>query len=140
MYGSGLRLMECCRLRVKDLDFGMNEILVRKGKGNRDRHTILPKTLIKPLKNQIDTVRAVHNFDSEMGCSEVWLPNALAKKYLRIAIKKSDILKQTSSHTFRHSYELRTIQELLGHSDVRTTEIYTHVLNKGGRGVFSPID
>ena len=189
MYGSGLRLMECCRLRVKDIDFGMNEILVRRGKGNRDRRTLLPKSLIDSLTVQINTVRAVHNFDTEMGCAEVWLPDALSRKYpnaacslswaylfpsnkpandpssgklrrhhihptafqkyLRIAIKASGILKQASSHTFRHSfatrllehgYDLRTIQELLGHTDIRTTEIYTHVLNKGGRGVFSPID
>ena len=189
MYGSGLRLMECCRLRVKDIDFGMNEILIRRGKGNKDRHTLLPSILIGPLKNQISTVKALHSYDIEMGFGEVWMPNALATKYpkaassllwkylfpatkpgidpesgilrrhhihvslfqkkIRVAIRSSGILKQASSHTLRHSfatrllekgYDLRTIQELLGHSDIRTTEIYTHVLNKGGRGVNSPID
>jgi len=189
MYGSGLRLMECCRLRVKDIDFGMNEIMVRSGKGNKDRHTILPISLLEPLKKQIKSVKALHDYDLEMGWGEVWLPDALERKYpkaagsllwaflfpsskpaadpmtgelrrhhihktvlqrtLRLIIRKSGILKQASSHTLRHSfatrllengYDLRTIQELLGHSDIRTTEIYTHVLNKGGRGVHSPLD
>lgn len=189
MYGSGLRLMECCRLRVKDIDFGMNEIMVRKGKGNRDRRTVLPVTLVESLQHQIKKVKTLHQYDTEMGWGEVWLPDALARKYpksasslmwaflfpaskpgvdpttgelrrhhihptaiqkkIRIALRASGILKQASSHTFRHSfatrllergYDLRTIQELLGHSDIRTTEIYTHVLNKGGRGVNSPID
>jgi integron integrase len=189
MYGSGLRLMECCRLRVKDIDFGMNEIMVRGGKGNRDRRTLLPSILLTPLKLQLKEVSALHCFDLEMGWGEVWLPHALERKYpkaassltwaflfpaakpaadpttgelrrhhlhktvlqksIHAAIRKSGILKQASSHTFRHSfatrllengYDLRTIQELLGHSDIRTTEIYTHVLNKGGRGVNSPID
>ena len=189
MYGSGLRLMECCRLRVKDIDFGMNEILIRRGKGNKDRHTLLPSTLLDPLKSQISTVKALHRYDIEMGCGEVWMPNALAAKYpkaassllwkylfpafklgpdpesgvlrrhhihaslfqkkIRDVIRSSGILKQASSHTLRHSfatrllergYDLRTMQELLGHTDIRTTEIYTHVLNKGGRGVNSPLD
>jgi len=189
MYGSGLRLMEVCRLRVKDIDFGMNEIMIRGGKGNRDRRTLLPLSLLTSLEVQIREVKALHNFDVEMGWGEVWLPNALATKYpkaassliwaylfpsskpaadpttgelrrhhlhktvlqrsIKLAIRKSGILKQASSHTLRHSfatrllengYDLRTIQELLGHSDIRTTEIYTHVLNKGGRGVNSPLD
>jgi len=189
MYGSGLRLMECCRLRVKDIDFGMKEIQVRCGKGNRDRRTLLPISLIDLLQDQLKNVKALHKYDQDMGWGEVWLPNALSRKYpmaassltwaflfpavkpaadpttgelrrhhvhptviqkkIRAAIKKARILKQASSHTFRHSfatrlleqgYDLRTIQELLGHSDIRTTEIYTHVLNKGGRGVKSPID
>ena len=189
MYGSGLRLMECCRLRVKDIDFAMNEIMVRRGKGNRDRRTVLPATIIEPLQDQIKKVKALHNYDTDMGWGEVWLPDALARKYpnaagsllwaflfpaanpgkdpqtgklrrhhihptaiqkkIRNAIKRSGVLKQASSHTFRHSfatrllehgYDLRTIQELLGHLDIGTTEIYTHVLNKGGHGVDSPID
>lgn len=189
MYGSGLRLMECCRLRVKDVDFGMCELHVRDGKGGKDRRTLLPETLIPPLKAQIDRVNATLTKDKEAGCDEVWMPHRLAKKYptasrslawaflfpatrlgpepgtgvirrhhihhsavqkhIRTAIRKTQMAKHCSSHTFRHSfatrllengYDLRTIQELLGHSDIRTTEIYTHVLNKGGKGVKSPID
>jgi integron integrase len=189
MYGCGLRLMECLRLRVKDIDFGMNQIIVRDGKGGKDRRTVLPQKIIEHLQEQIKKVSALHAKDVDCGYGEVEVPYQLAKKYpkapyelawqfvfpsavlatdprsgairrhhvhsrtLQRQIKKSirttNILKHASSHTFRHSfatrllergYDIRTIQELLGHSDVATTEIYTHVLNKGGFGVKSPID
>lgn len=189
MYGSGLRVMECCRLRIKDIDFGMNEIVVRSGKGNRDRRSLLPESLVPLLKSQIDKTVALHQQDLRDGYGEVWMPYLLAKKYpsaavqtpwqflfpsirigidprsnvqrrhhvhtrsiqkaVSLAVKQSGVLKHANCHTFRHSfatrllergYDLRTIQELLGHSDISTTEIYTHVLNKGGRGVISPVD
>lgn len=189
LYGSGLRLLECCRLRVKDVDFGMGELLVRDGKGRRDRRTILPDSLVGPLTRQISQVEKLHAYDLACGTGEVYLPFALARKYpragtqigwqflfparslamdpaamkrrrhhvhkswvnkrLKQAIDRSAIVKPITTHTFRHSfatrllergYDLRTIQELLGHSDLATTEIYTHVLNKGGRGVISPLD
>ena len=189
MYGSGLRLNECLRLRVKDIDFEMNTINVINGKGGKDRITLLPEALIDLLEDQIKYVKRLHQFDMENGCGEVYLPNALEKKYPKAAvqlswkflfpsnnistdprsdklrrhhimdstvqrqIKKAIILaginKHCGSHTFRHSfatrllemkYDIRTIQELLGHSDVSTTEIYTHVVKHGGCGVKSPID
>ena len=189
LYGSGLRSIECCRLRVKDMDFGMSEVLVRDGKGRRDRRTILPESLAPALREQIQRVVKLHAYDLSCGAGEVYLPFALARKYpgaatqigwqflfpasrtavdpaaqmtrrhhvhksrinkgLKQAVMRCGIVKPVTSHTFRHSfatrllergYDLRTIQELLGHSDVATTEIYTHVLNKGGRGVISPLD
>lgn len=189
MYGSGLRLMECCNLRVKDIDYGMQQLYVRQGKGGKDRITILPKSIIPALKDQTAYVTKLHQLDTENKVAEVYMPDALARKYpsaaksvtwaflfpasrpgpepntgiirrhhihpsavqkhIRTAVRRSGIHKQASSHTFRHSfatrlleagYDLRTIQELLGHSDIRTTEIYTHVLNRGGRGVLSPVD
>lgn len=189
MYGSGLRVMECTRLRVKDVDFAMHEIIVREGKGNKDRHTVLPSTLVAVLQRQIARVRDLHNEDIHNGFGRVYLPHALANKYpnaeielawqylfpsatvaadprsghmrrhhlhvntiqraVKVAVGKAGVNKQASCHTFRHSfatrmlesgYDIRTIQELLGHSDIATTEIYTHVLNRGGRGVLSPID
>jgi len=189
MYGSGLRLMECCRLRVKDIDFGMNEIQVRQGKGGRDRRTILPASILLKLNRQIEHVELTHAVDTDNGVGEVYMPDALERKYpyaaksvswaflfpavrpgpepatgvirrhhihpsavqkqIRFAIQRSGIHKMASSHTFRHSfatrllesgYDLRTIQELLGHTDIKTTQIYTHVLNKNASGVTSPID
>ena len=189
MYGSGLRVMECCRLRVKDIDFGMHQLFVRQGKGGKDRRTLLPLTLADELREQIVKVRRLHAFDQAGGADGVYLPHALARKFshasrelgwqfvfpatktaidpssgkrrrhhlhptsvrkhLRHAVRDANISKYVTTHTFRHSfatrllengYDLRTIQELLGHADLSTTEIYTHVLNKGGRGVISPID
>jgi integron integrase len=189
LYGSGLRLTETLRLRVKDLDFEYVEILVRDGKGEKDRRTILPRPLIESLRQQLDRVRVLHEQDLREGFGEVYLPYALGRKYPRAArewawqyifpssklsvdprsgvtrrhhasadsvqrevkkaIKLARITKHGGCHTLRHSfathlledgYDLRTIQELLGHSDVRTTQIYTHVLNKGGRGVRSPLE
>ncbi|MCB1615520.1 MAG: integron integrase [Pseudomonadales bacterium] len=189
MYGSGLRINECTRLRVKDLDFDMHELVVRNGKGGKDRRTLLPESLIEELRQQIGRVKLLHQQDTANGIGEVWMPYSLARKYpaaghslawqfvfpssnvaadprtgvirrhhihqrtvqkaMKKALSETGINKHASPHTFRHSfatrllekgYDLRTIQELLGHSDIHTTEIYTHVLNKGGRGVVSPID
>ncbi len=189
MYGCGLRVMECLRLRIKDIDFSMKQIIVRQGKGGKDRRTILPASLVEPLHKQIERVVHLHVQDVRDGFGDVWMPHALARKYpnaarepgwqflfpstvvgvdphdgvfrrhhvhtrsIQKAVKKSlslnGITKQASCHTFRHSfatrllesgYDIRTIQELLGHSDVATTEIYTHVLNRGPGGVLSPLD
>lgn len=189
MYGAGLRVSECTRLRVKDLDFSMGELLVLDSKGLKSRRTVLPQSLHKRLKTQIQRVKCLHEQDLADGYGEVYMPYNLASKYpnqarhinwqyifpsshiavdprtkkkrrhhvhqsaiqkkVKLAINICDIQKFASCHTFRHSfatrlleqsYDIRTIQELLGHSDVATTEIYTHVLNKGGRGVISPVD
>lgn len=189
MYGAGLRVMECLRLRVKDIDFDLRQIVVREGKGAKDRVTMLPIRLEQSLKNQIEYVRAQHAIDIGDGLGEVYMPHALARKYpsasrslpwqflfpsviiaidprdgkrkrhhvhprsiqkrVSRAIVSAQVHKKANCHTFRHSfatrllengYDIRTIQQLLGHSDVATTEIYTHVLNKGGLGVISPID
>jgi len=189
LYGSGLRVSEALRLRVQDIDFSMSVVVVRDGKGQKDRRTLLPQGLINTLEEQIEYVRNLHRFDLGNGHGNVYLPHALAKKYpnaerelgwqylfpaekvaldprsriirrhhmanntlqrkVKQAVKRCDIVKKCSCHTFRHSfatrlleagYDIRTIQELLGHSDVSTTEIYTHVLNRGGRGVISPLD
>ncbi len=189
LYGSGLRLMECLRLRVKDLDFQMLQVVVRDGKGMRDRLTMLPATLVDPLRAHLVRVQQVFQQDLADGYGEVYLPFALARKspgaarswawqYLfpadqrsrdprggairrhhvhegslqravHDAVRASGITKHASCHTFRHSfathliesgYDIRTVQELLGHSDLKTTMIYTHVLNRGGRGVRSPLD
>ena len=189
MYGCGLRLMEACRLRVQDIDFAMHQIIVRESKGNKHRTTVLPDSLIDPLKYRIAKTKLIHEFDLAREYGKVYLPYALARKYknagsdfkwqyifpasklardprdgairrhhiheswvqkqVRKAVRQSGIMKKASSHTFRHSfatrllengYDLRTIQELLGHSDISMTEIYTHVVKRGGRGVKSPID
>jgi len=189
LYGTGLRIMEAMRLRVKDVEFSRREIIVRDGKGGKDRMTMLPMRLVSPLREQIAHARELHRADLEAGHGDVWLPFALARKYpgaardwgwqyvfpaagrsvdprdgierrhhltdqafqraMKSALRDSGIAKPATPHTLRHSfathllasgYDIRTVQELLGHSDVSTTMIYTHVLNRGGRGVVSPLD
>jgi integron integrase len=189
LYGTGLRLGECAQLRIQDIDFSRNEIMIRNGKGAKDRVTMLPGTLSTRLQEHLVRVRAMHAQDIKDGWGRVLLPNSLRKKYqnaeldwrwqwvfpqrnrwknpqtlqegrhhideslvqraVHDAVLLSGITKKASCHTFRHSfathliesgYDIRTVQELLGHKDVRTTMIYTHVLNKGPSGVRSPID
>lgn len=189
LYGTGLRIMEAVRLRVKDVDFARHKILVRDGKGFKDRVTMLPSTLNTPLKAHLQRVKALHQQDLEAGFGAVYLPYALDKKYpgagrdwawqyvfpsanlsvdprssetrrhhirdqavqraVKQAVRDAGLAKPATPHTFRHSfathlleggYDIRTAQELLGHSDVSTTMIYAHVLNRGGKGVQSPLD
>jgi integron integrase len=189
LYGSGLRLMECLRLRVKDLEFAQHQLTIRDGKGMHDRVTMLPDTLATPLQVHLQLVRRIFDEDVEHGYGMVYLPFALERKYQnahrewgwqyvfpadrlstdprggqirrhhrderglqsagRAAVRAAEITKPASCHTFRHSfathllengYDIRTVQELLGHANVKTTMIYTHVLNRGGRGVRSPLD
>lgn len=189
LYGTGMRLMECLRLRVKDVDFGRGEITVREGKGGKDRRVPLPDRLREPLQAAVERVRIVHEQDLVSGGGEVWLPAALARKFpnearefgwqylfpsprlstdprsgktrrhhidesvlqraVRAARHRAGIIKPATCHTLRHSfathllesgYDIRTIQELLGHKDLATTQIYTHVLNRGGLAVRSPLD
>ena len=189
MYGAGLRLMECLQLRVKDLDLARCEITIRDGKGGKDRRTMLPQSLRKPLEEHLVNVRQIHERDFAEGWGRVVMPDALHRKYpsapadwrwqrvfpqqnrwknvktgeqgrhhvhetllqraVKEAVRQAGVVKHVGCHTFRHSfathlleggYDIRTIQELLGHKDVSTTMIYTHVLSKGGQGVRSPLD
>jgi integron integrase len=195
LYGTGMRILEALRLRVKDVDFERKEILIRDGKGYKDRVTMLPLSLVKTLQEHLKQVKALHVEDLSQGCGPVYMPFALGKKFpyaardwswqyvfptaklsvdprsvdengvgvarrhhiqdqaiqraVRQAVVDAGLTKPATPHTFRHSfathllesgYDIRTVQELLGHSDVSTTMIYTHVLNKGGRGMSSPLD
>nr|WP_280983140.1 integron integrase [Desulfurivibrio alkaliphilus] len=189
LYGTGLRLMECVRLRVQDVDFDLGQIMVRDGKGQKDRVVPLPQGVQEPLRDHLAEVRRLHEEDLAQGLGEVYLPEALGRKYpnaarewgwqfvfpsgrlstdprsgvvrrhhihengLQKSIKKATLAagltKRVNCHALRHSfathllaagYDIRTVQELLGHADVSTTMIYTHVLNRGGQGVVSPLD
>lgn len=189
LYGTGMRLMEAVRLRVKDVELTRQEVIVRDGKGGKDRVTMLPQSLLEAMRAQLALRREWHERDIKLGKANVWLPDALAVKYpnaasewswqyvfaakrysidprsqterrhhieekqvqryVKRAALAAGIAKPTSPHTLRHSfathilqagYDIRTVQELLGHSDVSTTMVYTHVLNKGGKAVVSPLD
>jgi len=189
LYGSGLRIIECLRLRVHDIDFDMKALTVRSGKGDKDRVTTFPPSLQVPLETYLGRVRIVHEGDIANGYGEVYLPHALVRKYpnaarqwqwqyvfpaqslstdprtgivhrhhldpspinkaIANAVRTAGVQKQVSAHTFRHSFatdllrrgtDIRTIQSLLGHKDVQTTMIYTHVLQQGGEGVISPLE
>jgi integron integrase len=189
LYGTGMRLMECLRLRVKDVEYERLEVTVREGKGGKDRVTMLPGSLVLPLRQHLGRVRELFDRDREAGVEGVWLPDALAvkvpragrswgwhwlfpsgvlsrdprsgavrrhhihaesvQKAVRNAALQAELAKPVTPHALRHSFathllqaghDIRTIQELLGHKDVETTMIYTHVLNRGGRGVGSPLD
>lgn len=189
LYGAGLRLLDGLRLRVQDIDFESFELLIRDGKGGKDRRTMLPESLVPVIKSHLNYVRQQHVNDLALGYGSTQLPHSLDKKYpranrdwrwqyvfpaarrwhdvqgnewrrhhmhesvvqkaVKAAVRKTGIMKKVGPHTFRHcfathlledGYDIRTVQELLGHKDVKTTMIYTHVLNKGGKGVRSPLD
>jgi integron integrase len=189
LYGTGMRLMDCVRLRVKDIDFAYNQIVVRDGKGQKDRVVPLPQRLVEPLQQHLGTVKRLHQADLAQGYGAVYMPHALARKYpqaptewgwqyvfpsarlsadprsgairrhhvhenglqkaVKHAVKQAALTKPANCHSLRHSfathllengYDIRTVQELLGHADVSTTMIDTHVLNRGGKGVCSPLD
>jgi len=189
LYGTGMRQMECLRLRVKDIDFHYHQIIIRSGKGDKDRITILPESLVEPLVTQLQHSKELHSSDLKKGYGEASLPYALDRKYpnaakewhwqyvfpssrisvdpytgvlkrhhwyhtnlhrsIKQAVHSIGLTKHITVHTFRHSfathlledgYDIRTVQELLGHKDLKTTQIYTHVLNRGGLGVRSPLD
>ncbi len=189
LYGTGMRIMEGVRLRVKDVEFSRREIVIRDGKGRKDRISVLPDGLRQPLRAQVDAALQLHARDLKAGHGNVWLPHALDRKYpraaleagwqyvfpapcrsvdprsgivrrhhlgdqafqraMRQAVRDAILAKPATPHTLRHSfathlldagYDIRTVQELLGHSNVSTTMIYAHVLNRGGRGVVSPLD
>ena len=189
LYGTGMRIMEGVRLRIKDVEFSRHEIVVRDGKGAKDRVTMLPQRIERSLRKHLRAVKEMHERDLADGHGAVWLPSALARKYpnaarswgwqyvfpagalstdprsgavrrhhigdqafqraMQQAVRDANVAKPATPHTLRHSfathlldsgYDIRTVQELLGHSDVSTTMIYTHVLNRGGRAVLSPLD
>lgn len=189
LYGTGMRLMEGLRLRGKDVDFARGEILIRDGKGMKDRVTVLPRSLLQPLRQHLSLMRALHKAELQAGRGDVWLPSALERKYPRAAwewgwqyvfpaaglsvdprsgavrrhhldekrvqrnfkraVQAAGLVKPATPHTLRHCFathllesgqDIRTVQELLGHADVKTTMIYTHVLNRGGLAVLSPLD
>ena len=190
LYGSGLRITECLRLRVQDVDLEMKALTVRNGKGDKDRITTFPEKLVQPLQEHLVRVKAIHEQDLVEGYGQVYLPHALARKYphadkdwrwqylfpaghqsidprsgqtrrhhldpspinkaIAKVVRQTGITKRVSAHTFRHSFathlllqrgtDIRTIQALLGHTDISTTMIYTHVLQQGGHGVTSPLD
>ena len=189
LYGTGMRLMECIRVRVKDIDFAYRQIVVRNGKGQKDRVVPLPQRPVQALRQHLETVERFHQTDLQQGYGAVFLPHALARKYpqaarewgwqyvfpstrlsvdprsgairrhhvhenglqraVKNAARQAGLAKSVDCHTLRHSfathlledgYDIRTVQELLGHADVSTTMIYTHLLNRGGKGIHSPLD